>query len=76
MDSTRSNDKKIKLDIDINAPNILLPLNSLRREGFIIDLGQVKISNSFQVIPETSSMKTKGILDIITIDLSRLTINR
>ena len=76
MDSTKSNAKKIKFDINVNAPSVLLPLNSMKQEGFIIDLGQIQISNSFQIIPETTSMKTKGILDIITIDLSGLIVNR
>ena len=67
---------KIKFNVDVKAPNILLPLNSLRREGYIVDLGQIKISNSFQIIPETSSMETKAILDIVTIDLSGLTVYR
>ena len=67
---------KIKFDIDVTAPNVLLPLNSLRREGYIVDLGHIGISNSFQIIPETSSMETKAIVDIITVDMSGLTVNR
>ena len=67
---------KIKFDVNVQAPNILLPFNSLRREGYIVDLGYIGVSNSFQVIPETSSMETKAILDIITIDLSGLTVYR
>ena len=67
---------KIKFDININAPHIIIPLNSLRREGFIVDLGQIGISNSFQIVPETALMETKAILDIITIDLSGLRVFR
>ena len=67
---------KIKLDISINAPQILIPLNSMKQEGFIVNFGHIGISNSFQIIPETSSMETKAILDIITVDLSGLTLFR
>lgn len=67
---------KIKFDISVNAPKIFLPLNSLKREGFIVDFGHIRISNSFQVIPETASMETKAILDIISVDLSGLTVFR
>ena len=67
---------KIKFDIDVRAPNMLLPLNSMRREGYIVDLGHIGISNSFQIIPETSSMDTKAILDIVTIDMSGLMVYR
>lgn len=67
---------KIKFNIDIRAPQILFPLNSVKREGFIVDLGHIGISNSFQIIPETASMETKAILDIMTIDLSGLKVFR
>ena len=67
---------KIKFDVDVTAPNVLLPLNSLRREGYMINLGHIQITNSFQIIPETSSMQTKAILDIITIDVSKLSAHR
>lgn len=67
---------KISFNIDIKAPKILLPLNSLRREGFIVDLGHIGISNSFQIVPETALMETKAILDIITIALSGVTLYR
>ena len=67
---------KIKFDINAEAPKIVIPLNSLRQEGFAVDLGNIKISNSFQIIPETASMETQAILDIITIALSGLRVYR
>ena len=67
---------KIKFDINAEAPKIVIPLSSLRQEGFAVDLGNIKISNSFQIIPETASMETQAILDIITIALSGLRVYR
>lgn len=76
MESTKSNAMKIKFDINIKAPQILLPMNSSRREGFIVDLGHIGISNSFQIIPQTELKEAVAILDMITIDLSGLTVTR
>lgn len=76
QESTRSTALKINLDVNVKAPKILLPLDSLRREGFMLDLGHIGISNSFQVIPETASMESKAIVDIIALDLSGLTLYR
>ena len=67
---------KIKFDINVNAPKVVVPMSSLRREGFIVDLGNIGISNSFQIIPETAAMETQAILDMLTIALSDLKVYR
>jgi len=67
---------KIKLDFSVRAPHILIPEDSQHKEGFIVDLGHFVISNSFQIIPETALMEKKAIVDMISIEMTNVTVVR
>jgi len=70
------NSMKIKLDVDVRAPQILIPQDSQQKEGFIIDLGHFVVSNSFQIIPDTAEMEKKAIVDMISVEMTNLTVIR
>jgi len=70
------NSMKIKLDVSVRAPQILIPQDSQHKEGFIIDLGHFVVSNSFQIIPETAEMEKKAIVDMISVEMTHVAIVR
>ena len=70
------NSMKIKLDVSVRAPQILIPRNSQHKEGFIIDLGHFVVHNSFQIIPETALMEKKAIVDMISVEVTDMTVIR
>jgi len=67
---------KIKLDFSVRSPQILIPEDSQHKEGFIVDLGHFVISNSFRIIPETALMEMKATVDMISIEITNVTIFR
>ena len=42
----------IKLDVSIEAPEIVIPLKSDSDEVVLADLGKLKLSNSFFLVPQ------------------------
>lgn len=66
------NGTRIKLDVSIEAPEIVVPLKSSSDDVILADLGKLKLSNSFYVVP---SEKT-AIAEAYDIKLSNLQVSR
>ncbi|XP_055333102.1 intermembrane lipid transfer protein VPS13C-like isoform X2 [Paramacrobiotus metropolitanus] len=61
---------RIKMDIKIKAPIIVMPQHSRSGNAILVDLGTLLLSNSFQLTPE------KAIMDHMKIDFSAVKLSR
>ena len=69
------NDSKILLTVQLEAPKLILPKNSMSTEAIILDLGLVTLMNKLNV--EATTLKDKSaVVDNLIISLERLTLSR
>lgn len=66
------NGTRIKLDVSIEAPEIVVPLKSDSEDVILADLGKLKLSNSFFIVPSESA----AIAEAYDIRLSNLQVSR
>jgi uncharacterized protein YmfQ (DUF2313 family) len=67
---------RIGLDIEVVAPQVFIPQNSLSTMCLIADLGHVKIVNRMQVLSHRSQSGEDAVLDQMTIELTELKLSR
>lgn len=67
--------KKLKLNIHISSPQIIIPQNSKSLNGFLVDLGNLNMRNRFLNVPSSNGKLTSEI-DQINFSLDNLTIKR
>lgn len=72
--------KKIFLNIHIKSPQMIIPQNSRSLNGFLVDLGNLNVTNRFVDVPSLSSLNNDGsvvsVLDQISFSLDNLEVKR
>ena len=67
---------RVKLDIHLKAPIIIVPQKSTSANALVVDLGKLTLANKFQPTEGRSSDGTPAILDNMKIELAALKISR
>lgn len=63
MQNMYENATKIKMDIDLDAPDIILPRNSRGYHAIVLSMGNLKISNNFLNIDVENETGTHAVID-------------
>ena len=66
------NASRIKLDISIDAPEVVVPLGACSEEVIVADLGMLKLSNSFHLVPS----EERAMAEAYDITLTKLQVSR
>ena len=72
MQEQHKNGTRVRLDISIDAPEIVVPLKSTSDEVILADLGKLRLSNSFFVPPS----EEKAIAELYDITLTDFQVTR
>lgn len=67
---------KISLNVDLNAPDIIVPVDSSSYHVLAIDLGHLSITNSFIVLEEKNKSGHPAVVDEMRLKLTNMTIHR
>lgn len=67
---------KVKLDIVLHAPIIVVPQHSQSSNGLLFDLGCLKVNNSFLLKKQRLNDKTPVILDKLLVTLTNIKMSR
>ena len=67
---------RIKLDIHLKAPIIVVPQKSTSTNALIVDLGDLNLVNNFSIAPGKSADGTPAVLDSMNVTLKSLKISR
>ena len=65
---------RIQLNILLNAPTIIIPVGSNSEMALLVDLGELKIYNSFKLLNDDRYHRNTVITDKLTIKFSNLTL--
>lgn len=66
---------RLSMDINLKAPLIIVPESSLSHNALVMDLGLIKVGNSFSLLP-TDECTLPAIVDNLDIQLSQLKLSR
>ena len=72
------NGKRVRVDVSIDAPLVVIPVKSDSRHSVMAYLGKIDISNSFSLVPvtgENMSMKS-AVTDKLVVKLSNMSVAR
>lgn len=72
MQELHKNATRIKLDVSIEAPEVVVPLRSDSDDVIVADLGKLKLVNSFYLVPQEG----RAITESYDIRLSNLQVSR
>ena len=64
---------RIKLDLEISAPSLVIPKNSMSDQVIYANLGQMKIANDFKLV---EADKGKAILDSLNLKIQDVNVTR
>ncbi|XP_075230691.1 vacuolar protein sorting 13C isoform X2 [Lycorma delicatula] len=67
---------KIKINFNLKAPVVIIPVNSQSYDAILVDLGNLTITNSFQDVTVTSKEDHTAVLDHIQLTLDNVKISR
>ncbi len=73
---TQNEDKRIFLDIHVRSPQVVIPKNSTSSGAFLVDLGNLTITNQFLEERETSNSTKIIVFDAITLALDDVKVQR
>jgi hypothetical protein len=73
---TENAGKKIYINIHVTSPQIIVPQNSSSLSGFLVDLGNLNISNSFREIPFGNTANSFTIMEYVVLSLENLEVKR
>lgn len=66
---------RLSMDINLKAPLIIVPQSSFSQNALVMDLGLIKVGNSFSLLPIDGS-PLPAIIDNLDIQLSQLKLSR
>lgn len=66
---------RLSMDINLKAPLIIVPQSSISRNALVMDLGLIKVGNSFSPLP-IDGCPLPAIIDNMDIQLSQLKLSR
>lgn len=66
---------RLSMDINLKAPLIIVPQSSVSRNALVMDLGLIKVGNSFSLLP-IDGCPLPAIIDNLDIQLSQLKLSR
>jgi len=69
---------RISLQVELNAPVIIIPQNSQSSNAVVVDLGQLNVSNALQ-LTGTGHKSADGLpplLDLMKVELDKLMLSR
>lgn len=67
---------RMRLDIKIKAPVVIVPQSSTNNNAIVVDLGNIAISNVFKVGRQKNKDDQVAVLDHMTITLAQLKLSR
>jgi len=69
---------RISLKVELKAPVIIIPQNSQSSNAVVVDLGQLNVANGLQLMNDAqkSADGLPPVLDLMGVDLDRLTLSR
>lgn len=67
---------RLSLDIKLQAPVIIVPQNSRSANAVVIDLGKLRVTNSFQMLNRKDRSGLPAVLDCMVVDLTLMKIYR
>ncbi|CAL4127061.1 unnamed protein product, partial [Meganyctiphanes norvegica] len=67
---------RLKLDITLKAPLILMPQDSTSHSGLLLDLGEITIINGFRKDQNRNELGHHAIFDLINLQLQNVKISR
>lgn len=76
MQSVYANSTRISLNIDLKAPNIIVPVSSQSYNALLLDLGHITLSNRFITLEVKNEQDQNAVLDEMKLKLSDLTVAR
>lgn len=73
-----SKETKVSLNINLKAPDIIIPINSKSKEALFFDLGHITVTNRFNVLEvEMKDGKNKmAVIDRVKISLTQLKLSK
>ena len=72
----QQNSSRIRLNIKIKAPVVIVPQSSTNSNAIVVDLGNIAIGNVFKVGHLKNKDNQVAVLDNMTITLSQLKLSR
>lgn len=66
---------RLSMDINLKAPLIIVPQSSVSHNALVMDLGLIKVGNSFSLLPVDES-PLPALIDNMDIQLSQLKLSR
>ncbi|XP_029702157.1 vacuolar protein sorting-associated protein 13C isoform X2 [Takifugu rubripes] len=66
---------RLSMDINLKAPLIIVPQSSVSQDALVMDLGLIKVGNSFSLLP-IDGCPLPAIIDNLDIQLSQLKLSR
>lgn len=76
MQNAYQNATKISLNIDLKAPDIVVPIDSQSKEALLLDLGHITILNRFIQLNIKNQFGNSAMLDELSLKLTHLTLVR
>lgn len=67
---------RLSLDVRLKAPVIIVPQSSRSQNAVVIDLGKLRVTNSFQILSQKDSAGLPAVLDIMTVELTLMKVFR
>jgi len=69
---------RVSLQVELNAPVIIIPQNSHSSNAVVVDLGQLNVSNGLQLTGagQKSVDGLPPLLDLMKVELDKLTLSR
>lgn len=67
---------KISLNVDLRAPDIIVPVDSMSYHAIEVDLGQLSITNSFIILDIKNEMGHSAVVDEMKMKLTNMKVQR
>ncbi|RZC35600.1 vacuolar protein sorting-associated protein 13A-like, partial [Asbolus verrucosus] len=76
MQSAYAKATKLSLNIDLKAPDIIIPANSKSHDAVLLDLGHISISNKFLTLDIKNEKNFSAVIDEMRLNLTDLKVSR
>ena len=67
---------RIKLEVDVKAPVIILPQHSQSRNALMFDLGSLRVANEIEGGGQEENKDEAALIDNVTLSISSITFDR
>lgn len=67
---------KISLSVDLRAPDIIVPVDSMSYHALEVDLGHLSITNSFIILEEKNEKGHSAVVDEMKLTLTNMKVQR